>query len=171
MCGACQERLNASDEFVAAVKAAGAQMSRRGLARAANAGGSGGSPVTLAAAAVVIGGLSLFLSWQPAPSMREFSRVKLESLRGEADSTIHRAPRAHRLLLDIDTSRLPADGVCRLQIVDHRGDTVWEQRVRVNGSTVSVSIDSALAAGRYWARLYGPELSGDPWREYGFEID
>jgi anti-sigma factor RsiW len=177
LCEACQERLRASDEYVAAVRAAGAQLARRGPARAATAGGSGffrktvGSRVTLAAAAAVMGGFSLFLWWQPAPAIRGTSRVALASLRGGTDASIHHVARARRLILEMDTSRLPASCDCRLQVVDDDGHPVWEQRVRVDGPAVSVEIGRALAAGRYWVRLYGSDLSEDPWREYGFEVD
>ncbi|MGA2185820.1 MAG: hypothetical protein ABSH47_22605 [Bryobacteraceae bacterium] len=177
LCGACQERLNESDEYVAAARAAGAQLARRGPARAATAWGSGffrptvRSPVTLAAAAALIAGFSLFLSWQPAPAIRGTSRVKLASLRAGTGGAIGHTTSARRLILDIDTSRLPAGCDCRLQLVDHNGQPVWEQRVRVDGPAVSVEVGRVLAAGRYWLRLYGSELSRDPWREYGFAID
>jgi hypothetical protein len=175
LCEACQQRLQASDEYVAAAKAAGAQLARRRPARAATAGGLGffrpalSLPVALAVATAGIGGLSLFLLWQPAPGILETSRVSLASLR--AAGAVHRTKPARRLILDIDTSRLPANCDCRLQIVDRRGQPLWEQRVRVDGPAISVEVDRVLATGRYWVRLYGPESSGDPWREYGFEID
>jgi hypothetical protein len=177
LCEACRERLRASDEYVAAARAAGAQLARRGPARAAAAGGSGGfrptvrSRATLAAAAAVIGGFALFLWRQPAPAIRETSRVSLASLRAGTEATIGHTTSARRLILDIDTSRLPAGCDCLLRIVDRHGQPVWERRVRVDGPAVSVEVGRVLAAGRYWVRLYGPELSGDPWREYGFEID
>jgi hypothetical protein len=162
LCGACQERLHASDQYVMAAKAAGAQMARRRPARAA-----------MAVATMVFGGLSLFLMGQHRPAVRNTSRIRLASLRGGADAALRHAASSGRLILDVDTSRLPAAGDCRLQIVDHSGQPVWEQRVRVTAPTgsVTVEVDQVLAAGRYWVRLYGPELSEDPWREYGFEID
>jgi len=176
LCEACQERLRASDEYVAAARAAGAQLARRGPGRAATAWGTRffrpavSSPATLAATAAVIAGISVFLSWPP-PALRETSRVSLASLRAGTGASIHHTTPARRLILDIDTSRLPGDCACRLRIVDHRGQPVWEQRVRVDGPAVSVEVSRVLASGRYWVRLYGPELSADPWREYGFQID
>jgi hypothetical protein len=119
----------------------------------------------------LISGFSLFLARPSAPAIRETSRVSLASLRSGTDATIRHTPSARRLILDIDTSRLPAACDCRLRIVDHHGQPLWEQRVRVDGPALSVEVDRVLAAGRYWLRLYGSELSADPWREYGFEID
>jgi hypothetical protein len=177
LCGACQERLHASDEYVAAARAAGVAVIRRKPASAAAAGGSDffrtvvTSAAALAAVVVMIGVLSVLQPWRRTPAIGETSRVTLETVRSGTGTGIRHTPVARRLILDIDTSHLPSSCECRLQIVNRNGQDLWERRVRVDGPAVSVEIPRVLGSGRYWVRLYGPESSDSLWREYGFEVD
>ena len=76
------------------------------------------------------------------------------------------APSGKPLHLQLDLVELPALPAYRLEIVDSRGRGVWESTDRPNDGRLSVTVETGLARGAYWVRLYSSEPETELLREF-----
>jgi hypothetical protein len=155
VCEQCQDRLNQTDAFIAAIQAAA-----RKLRNEPNPG-----PAPKRSSTVL-----LLLTARPWRFLNTASAapvaVMLQSARGPAGAT---APAGRALILRIDLTELRPLDSYRLEIVDSRGDRVHEATVSPKNGDLIATVPARLVRGPHWVRLYTP--AGDLLREFGLRIE
>lgn len=159
VCHKCQVQAEETEEFILVTKTAlkATQSKPAGLALRTSAAGFAhwwvSVPVSAAVAAAIA---AAFLV--PVP----LSHISLKTMRGPEMAHVMSGA---RLILELDTTGLPAEGGYKVRVVDSRGAEVW---TGVPQSLGNVAVGS-LRPGRYWVRL---TRGGVLLREYGpLEID
>ncbi len=166
VCAECQDRLQQSDAFVAATRAAARKLraqppSRRRI------------PAMMWAAglAVFLGLLVLagrpwrFLNSADGPPVV----VLLRSVRGAEGLVGSSAPPDKLVVLTADVADLPAAGPYRLEVVSQQGRRIWESAVAAKDGKISAPVPKRLPRGSNWVRLYSP--SGELLREFALKIE
>jgi len=166
LCEACRERLTETENFVAAMRQAGRQLSAEGEGKRAAAAGAGASwrnswpgrvaPALLAAALVVCAAV-WFSHHFSAPAPMPFA-VELAALRGGARGE---APADRPLLLKLDLTGLADDELLSGEVVDAAG-------TRVARFSAAAPRLQPLAPGGYFVRIY--QRSGELLREYSLTV-
>jgi hypothetical protein len=174
VCEGCRARLLAVEEYLR-IGAAAAKVLRE-----PSGGGRGvlslrfcwprGSPLSLWATALatilLCFGLALV---RPAHDLvPPASVITLEASRGASQALVSHA-RAGNIVLLIETSKLPALPLYKLQLVNSSGQEIWSASVSAIDQQIRVAAPQNLGAGQYWVRLYTPD-SGSQLREYGLEV-
>lgn len=163
ICEKCRNRLEEMDEFVAAMRAAlehkpAAQpvaLPKR-MPRLAWAG-------VLVAAAILALALPL---WRRAEPPRE---VVLRSWRGAAGAGDAQVPAAAPLAVRLAGEGLPERPRYRVEVVDDWGQSIHEEMLVA--SRLTLFLNSGLAAGHYWVRVFDPSDAGLPLREYSLTVE
>jgi hypothetical protein len=171
VCASCQDRLEDMDIYVRAARAATAKLAAEpsqknlGFMDRFRAFALSYEPVliTVAVAVVVIG-----VFWIARPSKESLTPpvavVVLETVRGE--STAATVSRDSRPLLRTDVSELAPSASYRVELVNAQGDTIWRTDAIPSGGKLSVPVETTLAGGRYWVRLYSAAPDRTLLREY-----
>jgi hypothetical protein len=162
VCPECQDRLEAADAYVKAMRGA-ALRSRR---TAGFFGRPGGTKFVLAMAAGVamLAAAGVSMRWvegAPPPA-----RVELVAVRGPM-AAHSQAPANRPLEIDMDLTGLPAYPSYRVELVDRNGRRLWEEAVSVRDGSLAATFDRLFAPGQYYIRLYSP--SSELLREFGLE--
>ncbi len=166
VCPGCQDRVAASDEYIAAMKLA----LRDIRARQAKPAGPRWNPLRwtpLLAAGVAAAALAVFVHFRspagdPAPHM-----VSLRAIRGFEDPAAA-APAGALLVLKADLSELPEMPSYRIAIADQGGAILWQASGTPEQGQLTVTLPRKLAPGRYWVRLLG---GGNLLREFGLKVE
>lgn len=102
----------------------------------------------------------------PAP---EPIAVVLEARRGVDGVSEAKAPAARPLILQVDLTELPSLSDYRLEVVDRNGKGAWQASVKPAGNRIERALDTQLAQGVYFVRLYAP--AGELLREFSLRIE
>ncbi len=73
--------------------------------------------------------------------------------------------------LRADLTGVPATEAYRVEIVDRDGDVVYRSEAKPDANKLVVTIKDGLEAGRYWVRIYQPDQTESPLREFGIEVE
>ena len=153
VCERCRCKLEETEGFAVAMKAAAAELDR-----------SSAPPrrilPALAAAAGLILTASLALRW--GSDQQSAYGVNLAALR--ASITVP-APAGRPLALHPDLTGLPVLRSYRMEMVDHTGKQVWHGDLAMPHTTV---VAPGQSAGVYYVRVYTP--TGELLREFGVQI-
>jgi len=177
VCEDCQDRLQTTDEFVLAMRQAAMKMVNQPRSRferftAMLAGfRRGWLPVYAAGFAVAALAVVIVSTMRPPDRLGEPQLVALRSIRGEDPAGISRALAGKPLVLRLDLTGIEALDAYRVEIVNARGDRVWDSMARPEGNTLATPVGTALKAGRHWVRLYAQLLRQQLLREYGLTVE
>lgn len=178
-CEDCRNRLQAMDEYVAAMRVALGELEAEqqpvdsAKARKYPPIGQFLKPkqtaLFLAAAASLLIIVPLWLG------QSEPYELHLRALRGVEESLMPAAPANQSLRLAVNLDGLVVGRDLVLELVDSGGDTVWADTVRAEGNEATAEVGKTLAAGQYWVRLYTPTQSeperGELLREFGLRVE
>ena len=162
ICARCQDAVQATDQFVEALKFAVRQPARRwsalpNLSRFS----AGGMALAPAFVLSLVAFLAVWSHRNQEPSAPV--AVNLSSLRGL--SPLAPAPAGKPLRLTIELPDLVSTGEYRVELVDAAGSSLWKgPAVSIDGRLV-VTISKPLGNGVYWVRLYGK--NAELLREFG----
>ncbi len=150
VCEQCREKLDETEGYAIAMKAAAAEMDRRSW--------KPGWLAIAAAAACLLLSVGLALRWRATPEPAV--AVNLAATRS---STTVAAPAGRALELHPDLTGLtvPAYGV---ELVNHTGSRVWHGDMAGRATVIM----PARSSGTYFLRIYNQ--SGELLREYGIQI-
>jgi hypothetical protein len=162
VCGECRGRLEESDRYVRAMRAAAAQ------ARAAER--DAGRPLAawrrpaiwLAVAAALLIVAVIQARREDGPPLA----VVLHASRGPAQ-VYSVAPAGKRLVLELDLADVASFPSYRVEVVDSTGARLWDGPAAIRGGFASVQMPLRLAKGAYYVRLYSP--AQELLREYGLD--
>lgn len=163
VCPACQDRLEATDAYVRAMREAAVRARREELPLRR----PGGRPqpmmaVAAAAALLVAAGVAMRSPGSP-PSAAD---VPLEANRGPM-AAHSQAPAGRPLVLRMDIAELAPQAGCRVEVVDEQGRRLWDGPAVLLDGRLAVTVSKPFSPGRYYVRLYSP--SSELLREYGLE--
>ena len=171
VCDACQEAVEATEEFILLMKAAAApvpQVTGRAMLPASiknlpwrNAVW-GGCLMTAAILAILM--LSRRSAEDPAPAP-----VMLASFRGAEAVAMAHAPARRPLDLAIDAPDVPSTGGYRIEIVSAAGKPAWTGGLASSGGKLTALVPPRLDAGIYWVRLYAD--NSELLREFGLKLE
>jgi hypothetical protein len=164
LCGRCQDRLRAVDEYILLMKTAAGEIAqpapRRHWAMPWN-------PRLVAAiaglAAVLVAG---FLFLLPGATGGTPVRVELVAYRG---AEMARAPAKRRVDLTIDASDLPRSPGYRIQVVDQTGKPEWSGPATGAQAKLVGHVSRSLAYGVHWVRVFSEQ--GELLREFGLRVE
>lgn len=179
VCHSCQDALIETDQYVAAMKSAlaepqpeAASWSTRWAAFAGRFTDSLRLPRTVPLYCAALATLSLVavLSQSYTPSLvAGGSEITLRSVRGGVEATQAQGAAAAHLKLRFESPYLSPDQELEARIVDAAGKSAWAGRPLFNHDTGYVlQVDSELAAGTYWVRLYDSQQR--LLHEYGLQL-
>jgi hypothetical protein len=163
VCPECQDRLEETDAYVEAMRAAALEARREtsSLRR------PGRTRFFLAAAAgiAVLASVGVTMRWpRGEPPLPE--TVALVAVRGPM-AAHSQAPAGRPLELGMDLTGLQEYTSYRVELVDHNGRRLWEEPASVQDGRLAVVVRKRLSPGRYYVRLYSP--SAELLREFGLE--
>jgi hypothetical protein len=171
VCAPCRSRLEATDEYVAAMSAAAARLEADEESRR-NQWGRLSAFLTfrklawsMALAAALLMGAALRFSFSPWSEAQPFA-VTLESSRGVEGRHV---PAGRPLQLTLDISGLTVSSDYRVEIVDERGQRMSNSHFAADPGKVTGSVPKGLRRGAYFMRLYSPQ--NELLREYGLQVD
>jgi hypothetical protein len=151
LCPLCQERLDQTDIYIRAMRAATSGMWSNGQ-RPRAALGLWLQPLFIATAALLtlvwLGGLRAGGRADAAPAA-----VFLTANREAGGPTLERAPSGRPLSLRLDATGLPPAGVYGVEVVTASGDGHLHKSARPSGGILIVGTP-AFGAGMYWVRIY-----------------
>lgn len=171
VCEKCRARTEEIEEFVTVTQAALRESDRKPVRRAARAGSFGflhswlSASVLAAIAAAVTA--AVYLPIHRPASTATAAYVSLEAMRGSDALPVH-VRAGGSLVVDLNTTGLPADGNYRVHVLDSRATEVWSGAPEPAGDWLRATIGVGLKPGRYWVRL---AHNGELVREYGLLID
>ena len=176
LCSACQERLQAEDEYLSVMRAALEDLKTesvhpfpghasgflRSLPKRAIL-----SSLAFAAVLVLAVSASYWNKSRPPYTLR------LESQRGGPASVTATAPAGLPLRLIVDLTGLNQRPARSIEISDAVGRSVWESALRIVNGAASVDVPDPLPAGQYWVRIYdsGNGSRGQLLREYNLRLE
>ena len=167
VCEQCQDRLDQTDAFIAATRAAARKLLNEPKPDPAP---RHRPAISMWAIGFAVALALLLLTARPwrfldTASVPPFA-VTLQATRGPAGAT---APAGRPLILTIDLSELRPLDSYRLEIVDSRGARVHEATLTPQNGNLTATVPARLAPGPHWVRLYTP--SGDLLREFSLRIE
>jgi len=176
LCESCMARLQEADDFVQAFRIVASRPppKRRSFSENLRQWTSGSwslRPLPIAGAlATAILAIAIFVPKQS--QVVGTSELSLYATRGDVMAGITTAPAYHALKLNLDLTGLEPHQTYQVEIVTALGKLVWMGAGRAEGSTLTISVATALTAGSYWLRLYEPERKIDttPLREFGLRV-
>jgi hypothetical protein len=151
VCEQCREKLDETEGFAIAMKAAATQLDRKSWRP--------GWISIVAAAACLVLSVGLALRWHSNP--QPAFAVNLAATRSLATVA---APAGRALELHPDLTGLTASPAYRLELVNQTGSQVWRGDL---GGQAAVTVP-AQSSGTYFIRIY--TQSGELLREYGLKI-
>jgi hypothetical protein len=169
ICDTCRQRLEENDSYTSAMRQAAAQL-QYSPARPERRPWSFPRllPTAAALACIVLAvGAALGVALRYSSSAAPAFAVNLAAMRGAGIEA--KAPAGRTLALRPDLTGLAAGPFFRLEMVDRRGNRVWQGSAQ-SGASVSVP---RQRPGIYFVRIYdssGGGSSGELLREYGLEI-
>ena len=179
ICPACQNRLEETEQFVHAVRAAAVELRQEPPSfwhRIRNpfvpTAGFPWKPAFLSAVGAVAVAALVMVVWLPrsvVPGEAPY-QVRLEAVRGLDDAAIAHSPASRPLILSLSLAELPSFSTYSVQIVDSSGTAVWDSGPQPGKERLDVRVNTALAKGRYWVRLRGGP-GAEQLREYGLVIE
>lgn len=168
VCGACQDRLRETERYVKTMQAALTEPSCVSL-RPQRLAWVNRPAIWLSGAAALLCLFALlprlYMGRDAAPLA-----VTLELTRGGESTLRARAPAGRPLLLRLDGRGVPVLPAYRIQIVDARGNEVFQSPAAPSGTSLTAAAPGRLARGLYWVRLCEPAPSGRVLREFGLEL-
>jgi len=179
ICEDCQIRLQAMDEYVAAMRVALEELSAerrpvpsRSPSSILNVGQFFKLKRTAAVLAVAASLVILLPMWD---GQAEHYDLHLQALRGVEQSIVPAAPAGQPLRLTVDLAGLSQEQEVVLELVDSTGAGVWESTVEAAGTQAAADVDRSLSAGQYWVRVYEPAAPGatrgELLREFGLRVE
>jgi len=73
--------------------------------------------------------------------------------------------------LRADLTGVPAAETYRVEIAGRDGDVVYQSEAKPDANKLVVAIKDGLEAGRYWVRIYQPDQTESPLREFGIRAE
>ena len=176
VCHSCQDALAAADDYVAAMKSALAEpVPETAPSRWAAFWGQltyqlrYARPVPVLSVALAALSLVVVVSQNPGLEARA-TEVTLRSVRGGTESVTARGPADSALNLKIQSQHLRVDQSFQARIVDAAGKPAWAGAPEFrHESGYVLHVDTPLAAGTYWVRLYDSEQK--LLQEYGLRLE
>ncbi|MCS7315333.1 MAG: hypothetical protein RMI94_08940 [Bryobacterales bacterium] len=176
LCAVCQDRLRQADDFIAAMREAARRWQQSPPPRWRLAWGTlqrwfevPAMPWAAAAAAVLVLVLLLPRLLEPRGRSTEPLTVLLRATRALEPGAFAQAPAHRPLQLAWDPAGLGPEECCRVEVVDARGRTLVEIRVRQQQEGAR-AIVGGLQPGTYWVRLYGLQPGDALLREFGLKV-
>jgi anti-sigma factor RsiW len=164
VCHACQERLEAEDQFIAAARGALVQQPPPEKEEASLWARLTAKRWTLPAGAGALALASLLLVMVFTRSNRTES-VQLIARRG-AENAAASVRAGSRVEMTLETAGLPESARYYIEVANQDGKAVWSGSSARTGSGMKVSVDESLAAGNYWVRIYRDAGHEDLLREF-----
>jgi len=171
ICSHCRQRLEATDDYVSAMRGAAARIQEEAESRKRFwTRVSGALTVrrlgwTLAVMALVLAGITVRVLLRAPRSTQPFALV-LETTRGAG---LQHAPAGRPIDLSLDLRGVPALPAYAVEIVDEAGRRQSESSMPGGQSRGRILLPDRLPPGAYFIRLYSP--SRELLREYGLRID
>lgn len=159
-CPVCLHTLESVDEFILAMKH-GARPAAQSTAGRHVPASSISLGVALAAAALGLTMTAILPAMHRAPVGKP---VQLVAFRGGEGGAMLPADAGAALTLSVDLADLTPSGVYRIQIVDAKGNQVWNGESRASDGALKMRMSPGLTRGSYWIRLYS---NGELLREFG----
>ena len=176
VCPPCQDALAVMDDYVAAMKSALAEpVPQVAPSRWATFVGQltyqlrYARPIPVFAGALAALSLAVVLSQNPGLEANA-AEVTLRSVRGGTESVAAKGPAHSALSLKIQSQHLRVDQSFQAKIVDAKGSPEWSGAPEFSHESGYVlHVDTPLAAGSYWVRLYDSEQK--LLQEYGLRLE
>jgi len=176
ICHPCQDALAVMDDYVAAMKSALAEPVPQVVPSrwAAFVGQLTyqlryARPIPVFAGAFAVLCLAVMVSQNPG-LVANNAAVTLRSVRGGIESVAARGPAHSALSLKIQSQHLRVDQSFQAKIVDAGGRPAWSGAPEFSHESGYVlHVDTPLAAGTYWVRLYDAEQK--LLQEYGLRLE
>ncbi len=175
LCEPCQQRLEAMDEYVEALKRASAELmtdrpSRTELFRARLLFVPMRWKLALATGLASLALVGVLVPQRTEVRGSPFA-VLLQATRGVQDPAGARAPAGRPLELKLDLTGLEPLAACRVEIVDGDGVLKWSAQGKPEQGILSVAAPGNLPQGQYWIRVYDPAPGADLRREFGLLLE
>jgi len=199
VCAHCLDRVEAEDDFAAAVCVAARQLEVAELEAALREPpGLPGCPPSAASPPARLRLWARFRGWLARPVRRTTAfgwaaacavtlvglwsldrttqralpdvEVVLEVSRGASNLNTHLIPAHRPILLSSDISDLPPAPVYRLDLVDQSGQLVHRELSAPTAGRLRWRLASGLAQGTYWVRVCSPRPTSLLLREYGLRV-
>ncbi len=179
VCEQCRNRLEEIDAYVAAMKQALVEVEPETAAHEEPVEKTWRSwlaavprPAWAAAAAVLALAL-VFIPESRAP--RELHSVQLETWRGAPDGMNSSVPAGQPLAITADVTGVTGLSGYVVEVADSAGDAVFTESYPAGGTKIELTLESGLASGQYWVRVYesaGQEGGrGELLREFGLRVE
>lgn len=170
LCDSCRQRLQDTEEFVAATRIAARRLeSKPGFTFA----GLFGSLHPAKSAYAVLAMAVLVMAWgvpKLARPAAEWQDAEMRVMRGAEGSLATTVSSGRQIRLRVDLSELPVQPAWRVDVADASGSIVYSTKVQASAASLTVPVERRLRPGQYWVRLYGPPDAADPLREFGLEV-
>jgi hypothetical protein len=170
-CTTCQDRAEAAEVFVNAMRGAARRIRAEEAEKPARSGVLDRlrswfhMPIPVFAAAMATVGLIVMAGVRVHDRPGAPVDVELQAVRGAAIGT---APAGHSLHLSLDSRGVPDTAAWRIEIVDEDGDRVWSGNGTASANNIVATVDQAFKPGTYFVRLM--KQGDDPIREYQLVI-
>ncbi|MBX9601803.1 MAG: hypothetical protein K2X35_12390 [Bryobacteraceae bacterium] len=164
ICHTCQDQLAELDQFVTSFRAASQPEAQR---RAESSAWTWQPILNWALPAVALVAFTAYYSFRP-PHMaipRPEQTIVLESLRGAKLSAKAGADRPLRLLAPAEDMTGTVEG----RLVNSTGAEIWRGPGVVEGSRITLRVNTGLDPGRVWLRIFTP--GGELRREFALDVE
>lgn len=174
VCAWCQDRLAAEDKYVRATRVAAARVAAEPQQPRSRAQDRlrafvwSYEPILLT---VVIAIVLVGVFWFVRPSHEALNpavvTVILDVARSERGGAT--VPAGSEPMLHIDLTDLPQLPAYVVEIVNSRGESVWQSAATPSGGKLGLKVEKSLDGGSYWIRLYSSTPERALLREYGLK--
>jgi len=170
-CRQCQDALDSVENFLLSARQASRLVRQEALAEdvrtsfwrrlarflglSPEIGWRSASWYVMPAAAVVMAGIAGVLMIAPSQTP-EYQRVALSAVRGSEAGVV---TSSELLELQLNTVGLQRDSAFRVEIVNAAGETLQQAVAQPVADAMSVRLQSRLAPGQYWVRVYSAASS------------
>lgn len=174
VCEQCRQRLDQTDEFVAAMQDALLEVQQEGTQRSGvrprGAAWISWVPKQVwAAAAVAAVAVAIVVPLRNTKTTA--TEVSLTAYRGEPGTMSSSVPAGSELTLNLDVAGLPPLPSYVVEVANAGGSALHTQTVAGGAGPLSVDVGLSLRAGQYWVRLYDPDDPERPLREFGLKVE
>lgn len=175
VCASCQDRLAEVDSFVRATRTAAKDLAgdvdaKPGYVERLRGVFSVRHPAWLAAAAVAVLVAGIFWIFRPGFQATQTPAVAVYLQTSRSGDKAASVSADYRPELKIDVSEWPALSSYTVELVDARGERVWQSAANPGGGKLTVAVGRTLPKGLYWVRLYASVHSGEALREYALKV-
>lgn len=175
VCASCQDRLAEVDSFVKATRAAAKDLAGDVDAKPGYVERLKGfyfmrHPTWLAAAAVAVLVAGIFWIFRPGLQTMQTPAVAVYLQTSRSGDKAASVSANYQPEFKIDVSEWPAPSSYTVELVDARGELVWQSTANAEGGRLTVAVGRTLPKGLYWVRLYASTHNGEALREYALKV-